>query len=57
MDELTKDFKNSLILNSEDAVIDYLELGIDSFIKDGVLKDIPIVSTIVSRLKFTQKYL
>lgn len=51
MDKLIEDFKESLFENSEELVGDYTELGIDSFINDGVLKDIPIVKTIVSVLK------
>ena len=51
MDELTQDFEKSLFRESSDTISDYIELGIDSFINDGILKDIPIVSTIVAVLK------
>lgn len=54
MDKLTQDFKDSLIVSVEDGIKDYLELGIDSFIEDGILKDLPIVSTIVSGLKIAK---
>lgn len=54
MDKLTQDLKDSLITTSEDCIKDYLELSIDNFIEDGLLKDIPIVSTIVSGLKFAK---
>ena len=49
MDELVPAFDASLF-NSHisDIGSDYLELGIDSVLKDGLLKDIPIVGTIVS---------
>lgn len=52
MYKLTQDFKNSLILDSKDIVIDYAELGVDSILKDGVLKDIPIVGSIATVFKF-----
>ena len=51
MDKLTMDFKKSLFENGKDSIKEYLELGIDSFIEDGALKEIPIVSSIVSVLK------
>lgn len=51
MDELTQDFEKSLFRESADTIGDYLELGIDSFVNDGVLKDLPIVNTIVAVLK------
>ena len=51
MDELTQDFEKSLFRESRDAIGDYIELGIDSFINDGILKDVPIVNTIVAVLK------
>ena len=51
MDELTENFEKSLFNNSKETLSDYLEVGIDSFINDGVLRDIPIVKTIVTVLK------
>lgn len=51
MDKLTNEFKNSLICNAGDTLTDYLEVGIDSFIEDGILKDIPIVKSIIAGLK------
>jgi hypothetical protein len=51
MDKLAEDFKKSLFNDSNEALSDYLEVGIDSFINDGILKDIPIVKTIVTVLK------
>lgn len=51
MDELTDNFEKSLFNDSNDAIGDYIELGIDSFISDGILKEIPIVKSIVSVLK------
>ncbi len=54
MDRLTQDFANSLIVSAEDGIKDCIELGIDSFIKDGTLKEFPIVSNIVSGFKFAK---
>ena len=51
MDELTDSFEKSLFIDSNDVISDYLELGVDSFISDGILKEIPIVKSIVSVLK------
>ena len=54
MDKLTNEFKNSLICNAGDTLTDYLEVGIDSFIEDGILKDIPIVKSIIAGLKLAK---
>lgn len=54
MDKLTEDFKNSLIVSAEDGIKDCIEFGIDNLLNDGTLKEIPIVSTIVSGLKFAK---
>lgn len=51
MDKLTEDFEKSLFNNSKEVLGDYIEVGIDSFINDGILKDIPIVNTIVAVFK------
>ena len=51
MDKLTEDFEKSLFNNSKEILGEYIELGIDSFINDGILKDIPIVNSIVAVLK------
>ena len=51
MEELTDRFEKSLFNDSNDVISDYLELGVDSFISDGILKEIPIVKSIVSVLK------
>ena len=48
MDELVPAFESSLFETSiTDVGIEFAELGIDSILSDGVLKDIPIVGTIV----------
>lgn len=54
MNKLTNEFKDSLICNTEDVFKDCLELEIDNFIEDGILKDIPIVNSIVSGLKIAK---
>lgn len=51
MDGLINDFEKSLFNESKDIVSEYIEVGIDSFLNDGILKEIPIVSTIVGVLK------
>ena len=51
MDKLTDDFKKSLFNDSIDIIEDYTEIGIDSFIEEGILKEIPFVKSIVSMLK------
>ena len=51
MDKLTTDFGKSLFNDSKDIIEDYMEISIDSFIEEGVLKEIPIVKSIVSVLK------
>lgn len=53
MCEIIKPFKESLFDdNLKDIGDNIIELGIDSILKDGLLKDIPIVNTIVSTCKF-----
>lgn len=51
MDELVENFEKSLFNDSKDIIEDYLEIGIDSIIDNGILKEIPIVKTIVGVLK------
>ena len=55
MNELIPSFEKSLFDSSlTDCGLDFLELGIDSVLQDGLLKDIPIVGTIVNMGKFAQ---
>ena len=51
MDELVENFEKSLFNDSKDIIEDYLEIGIDSIIDNGILKEIPIVKTLVGVLK------
>ena len=48
--ELIPSFKESLfglsVKQNQELLEEYAEIGIDAVIKDGVLKDIPIVGTI-----------
>lgn len=50
--ELISPFEKSLFSPVWDTSIDYLELGVDTLFKDGVLKDIPIVGSIIGAGKF-----
>ena len=53
MNELVPAFENSLFETSIiDIGIDYLELGTDSVLQEGLLKDIPIVGTLIGVGKF-----
>ena len=55
MNELIPAFEHSLFETSiTDIGIEFSELGIDSILSDGILKDIPIVSTIIGFGKFAQ---
>ena len=47
MDKLTADFEKSLFNDSIDIIGDYIEIGIDSFIEEGILEEIPFVKSIV----------
>lgn len=47
---LSSSFGESL-KEAVDPVIDYLELGLDSVLEDGLLKDVPVVSTVVALYK------
>lgn len=55
MNELVPVFETSLFDTPlVDIGVDFFELGIDSILQDGLLKDIPIVGTIVGVGKFAQ---
>lgn len=54
MDKLLIDFKDSVFEDNIEIVNDYAEIGIDSFIEEGILKEIPVVNTIVSGLKIAK---
>jgi hypothetical protein len=55
LNELLPAFEHSLFDTSiADIGIEFSELGIDSILSDGILKDIPIVSTIIGFGKFAQ---
>lgn len=45
--EIAKEIAN----DCESVSIDYLEMGIDSLLDDGVLKDIPVVKTVYTAIK------
>ncbi len=48
---LANAFGNSLTEDAIGCLGDYVELGLDSILEDGVFKDIPIVSTVISIFK------
>ena len=54
MDKLTEEFRRSLVNDTKETLMDYMELGIDSFIDDGILKEVPIINSIVSVLKVSK---
>lgn len=54
MDELVPVFESSLFEQPIEVGSEFLEIGIDSVLKDGLLKDIPIVGTILGAGKFAQ---
>lgn len=45
---IIRDFKQVLFEEALDTGIDYLEIGLDSLLNDGVLKDIPIIGSCYS---------
>lgn len=55
MNEVIEPFKKSLFdTNLQNITVDAMELGIDSILKDGLFKDVPIVSSMLSLVKFGQ---
>lgn len=56
-ENLSNDFLNSLIVNNLDIIQDYGEIGIDTIMENindnEILKEIPIVKTIVSIIKIS----
>lgn len=53
---LSGSFGESLKENSIDIVSDYIELGLDSVLEDGLLKDVPIASTVVALYKIGNSF-
>jgi len=51
MEKITDSFTKSLIMDNEDILSEYAELGIDLLIDSNILKEIPIVNTIVGGAK------
>lgn len=48
---LTESFNESISDEVKDMLINYGEIGLDAFLNDGLLKDIPFLSTVVSVYK------
>lgn len=53
---LSSSFGKSLKESIADPVIDYLELGLDSVLEDGLLKDFPVASTVVALYKIGNSF-
>ena len=51
MEKLTEDFSKSLFCNITDITQDYSEIGIDIFIENDLIKEIPIIKTLVNIFK------
>ena len=47
-ERLSQSFSDSLNEEVKGCVSDIAEVGLDSFLDDGILKDIPFISTVVS---------
>lgn len=54
MNEIIPSFKQSLFENNKDFIFDLSELGIDSILQTGLIKDIPIVQMIYGLGKTAQ---
>jgi len=54
MKPIIPSFKDSLLQDSSSLVRDYAEIGIDSVLNEGILKDFPIIGTIVGMSKTVQ---
>ena len=51
MEKLTEDFSKSLFCNITDITEDYAEIGIDIFIENDLIIEIPIIKTLVNIFK------
>ena len=47
MDQIIPSFKKTIFEESKDSIMDLTELGIDSLLDDGLLKEVPIVGLLV----------
>lgn len=47
MDQIIPSFKKNIFDSSKDSIMNLTELGIDSLLDDGLLKDVPIVGLLV----------
>ncbi len=52
---LTESFSRLIVSDPIEAIADIAELGLDSILDDGLLKDIPLLSTAVAVFKFGSK--
>ena len=51
MNELVPKFRESILNCTTEVVKEYLEVGIDSILQEGILKDIPIAGTLINGIK------
>lgn len=49
--DTSKEVSTALVSNNFDNTLDYAEIGLDAFVTDDVLKEIPIVKTVVGVVK------
>ena len=47
-DKLSKSFNDSLQTQLAPIATDFAEIGLDSLMSEGLLKDVPFVSTVIS---------
>jgi hypothetical protein len=49
--DTSKEVAKALVSNNLDNALDYAEIGLDAFVSDDILKEIPIVKTVVGVVK------
>ncbi|WP_345954778.1 hypothetical protein [Mucilaginibacter sp. PAMB04168] len=49
--DTSKEVANALVSDNFDNALDYAEIGLDAFVSDDILKEIPIVKTVVGVVK------
>lgn len=54
MDEIVTEFNKSLIINSTDAIQEYLEIGVDKLLENKIATELPVIKTIVGAGKIVK---
>ena len=54
MDEMVTEFNKSLIINSTDAIQEYLEIGVDKLLENKIATELPVIKTIVGAGKIVK---